>query len=130
MEEFAGSQKHFEKGVLLEGWRGRSIRVMQDKWIPNYHTNQVLHRTLDAEEDWSVCELLDGDGHGWDRGLVGVKFHREDAKAILRIPLSHRNIPDSIVWLPIKMGNTRSSRVTLLQGSWKVSWMEGWRVQA
>ena len=116
------------KNILKKGccWRvgdGRSIWVMQDKWIPNYHTNQVLHRTLDAEEDWSVCELLDGDGHGWDRGLVGVKFHREDAEAIL-------NIPDSIVWLPNKNGNTRLSRVTSLQGSWKVSWMEGWRVRA
>ena len=33
-----------------------------------------------------------------------MKFHREDAEAILRIPLSHRNIPDSIVWLPNKDG--------------------------
>ena len=49
-----------------------------------------------------MCELLDGDGHRWDRGLIGVKFHKEDAEAILRIPLSSRNIPDSIVWLPNK----------------------------
>ena len=97
------------KHILKKGccWRvgdGRSIRVMQDKWIPNYDANQVFHWPLDAEEDWPVSELMDGDGFGWDHGLIGVKFHREDAEAILCIPLSRRNIPDSIVWLPNKDG--------------------------
>lgn len=78
-------------------WRvgdGQSIRVMQDKWIPNYPTNQVLHLPLDAEVEWRVSELMDWAGHGWDWGLIGVKFHREDAEAILLIPLSRRNVPD------------------------------------
>ena len=26
-------------------------------------------------------------------------FHREDAKAICKIHLSHRRVPDSVVWL-------------------------------
>ena len=51
-----------------------------------------------------MSELMDGDGFGWDHGLIGVKFHREDAEAILCIPLSRRNIPNSIVWLPNKDG--------------------------
>lgn len=33
-----------------------------------------------------------------------MKFHREDAEAILRIPLSQSNIPNSLVWLPNKDG--------------------------
>ena len=33
-----------------------------------------------------------------------MKFHREDAEAILCIPLSRRNIPDSLMWLPNKDG--------------------------
>lgn len=46
-------------------WRvgdGRSIRVMHDKWIPNYPMNRVLHSPIDAEEDWRVSELMDWDG--------------------------------------------------------------------
>ena len=31
-------------------------------------------------------------------------FHREDAEAICRIPLSHRQVPDSLYWLHTKDG--------------------------
>ena len=36
--------------------------------------------------------------------MIGRKFHREDADAICRIPLSRRSIPDLLVWLPNKNG--------------------------
>ena len=36
--------------------------------------------------------------------IMGM-FHREDAKAICRIPLSQRNVPDSIYWLHNRSGN-------------------------
>jgi len=42
--------------------------------------------------------------HEWDRGIIEAKFHREDTKAILRIPLSRRHVPDAILWLPNKIG--------------------------
>jgi len=34
--------------------------------------------------------------------LIREMFSRDDAKAIIRIPLSKRDVPDSIVWLPNK----------------------------
>ncbi|KAK9998621.1 hypothetical protein SO802_018224 [Lithocarpus litseifolius] len=92
----SGGGKLAMRGRSIEGV-GRSIRVLHDKWIPNYPTNQVLHPPLEAEEDWRVSELMDWDGHGWDRGLIAGKFHRKDAMAILRIPLSRRTIPDLLV---------------------------------
>ena len=82
------AQNILNKGCCWSVGDGRSIRVMHDKWIPNHPTNQVLHPPLEAEEDWRVSELIDWDKHGWDRGLIGGKFHREDAEAIFRIPLS------------------------------------------
>ena len=36
--------------------------------------------------------------------IMGM-FHREDAKAICRIPLSQRNVPDSIYWLHNRSSN-------------------------
>ena len=42
--------------------------------------------------------------HEWDRGIIEAKFHREDTKAILHIPLSRWHVPDAILWLPNKIG--------------------------
>ena len=48
--------------------------------------------------------LIDETVHEWDRGLIRENFSRDDANAILRIPLSRRDVPDKIVWLPNKDG--------------------------
>ena len=48
--------------------------------------------------------LIDETVHEWDRGLIRENFSRDDADAILCIPLSRRDVPDKIVWLPNKDG--------------------------
>ena len=39
---------------------------------------------------WRVMELIDWTVGAWDRHLIETKFHKKDAEAILRIPLSRR----------------------------------------
>ena len=56
--------------ILRSGscWRvgnGESIKVLVDKWIPNYPSNRVLHLVHEGEEDWRVSDLIDSDLHGW-----------------------------------------------------------------
>ena len=49
------------------GWRvgnGESIKVLADKWIPNYPSNRVLHPVHEGEEVWRVLDLIDSDLHG------------------------------------------------------------------
>ena len=87
--------------VLKQGccWRvgdGSSIRVKQDKWIPNCPSNRVLYPALVEDEDWRVNELIDLDLNWWNRELIISRFHREDAEVICRIPLSHRQVSNSI----------------------------------
>lgn len=60
------AQPILTKGCCSRVGDGQSIQVMQDKWIPNYPTNQVLHSPLDAKVEWRVSELMDWAGHGWD----------------------------------------------------------------
>ena len=48
--------------------------------------------------------LIDETVHEWDRGLIRENFSRDDVDAILRIPLSRRDVPYKIVWLPNKDG--------------------------
>ena len=40
----------------------------------------------------------------WRSGLIAAKFHKDDVDAILRIPLSHRQAPDEMIWLRTKKG--------------------------
>ena len=87
--------------VLKQGscWRvgdGSSIRVKQDKWIPNHPSNRVLYPAVVEDEDWRVNELIDPDLNWWNKELILTRFHKEDAKAICKIPLSHRHVLDSI----------------------------------
>ena len=56
-------------------------------------------------------ELIDWNVGAWDRNLIETKFHKEDADAILRIPLSRRFMADSIFWLFNRDGDYSVSQV-------------------
>ena len=54
--------------ILRSGccWRvgnGESIDATNDKWIPNYPSNKLLHPVNDMEEGWKVLDLIDWDLH-------------------------------------------------------------------
>ena len=51
-----------------------------------------------------MSELIDTELHGWRRDTILEKFGAEEAAAICKIPLSQRNIVDSVVWLHTKNG--------------------------
>ena len=95
-------------------WRvgdGSSIKIKADRWIPNYPANRVLHSvSADVDvDDRFVSELIDQDLHWWKRDLMSTIFHRENVDAICRIPLSRRQVGDSIFWLHTRMVITLSN---------------------
>ena len=97
------------KPILLKGcyWRvgdGSNISVLNDRWIPNHPTNRVIHPPGDEEWEWRVSELIDPNLKWWRRELIAERFHKDDAEAILRIPLSHRHTLDVVVWQHNKQG--------------------------
>ena len=75
-----------------------------DSWIPNHPTHRVLHPPRVDEWEWRVSELIDWRVKDWDRELIATAFHKEDADAILRIPLSSRAVSDVLFWLHTKNG--------------------------
>ena len=91
------------KGCWKVG-NGLTIRVMQDKWIPNHPTNMVIHPSAQEEWEWRVSDLIDWRIHWWDRDLIESNFHWTNAEAILRIPLSRRHVCDSVLWMYNKNG--------------------------
>lgn len=98
------AQPILKKGCCWRVGDGSSIRVTCDKWITNYPTNRVVHLPVAVDSEWRVSDLIDRDLQWWNRGYIERNFHREDAAAIIRIPLSRRQIADSIFWLHNKNG--------------------------
>ena len=84
------TQPIFQKGCCWRVGNGVSIRMVKDRWIPNYPTNKVLHPPLDEEWEWRVANIIDWSTHDWNKELIAANFHRDDMEAILRIPLSRR----------------------------------------
>ena len=59
---------------------------------------------VEEEWEWRVSNLIDSSTNSWDREEVMTKFQRSNAEAILQIPLSRRQVPDTMFWLHTKSG--------------------------
>ena len=46
-----------------------------------------------------MADLINLDLHIWRTDKIMANFHREEAKAICQIPLSHRDVNVTIIWL-------------------------------
>lgn len=64
----------------------------------------MLHPSQNIDEEMMVSELIDLDSRWWDRGFILQNFNREDAEAVLLVPLSRRCISSSLFWIPNKSG--------------------------
>ena len=117
-----------------------SIRVLGDRWIPNYPTNKVLHPNHDLLGEMAVSDLINPEINVWRSEFIHSNFHQDDAEAICRIHLSRRQVADSIIWSYNNNGNfsvksayrvsrriqgedrARSSTDSAYTKIWKVFW--------
>ncbi|KAK9993463.1 hypothetical protein SO802_023166 [Lithocarpus litseifolius] len=89
--------------ILQSGhcWRvgnGASIHVLKDKWIPYFPTNKVLVPIHGNLGELMVCDLINPELNIWRYEDIRSIFHKDKADAICQIPLSRRNVADSIFW--------------------------------
>ena len=115
-------------------WRvgnGYSINAVKDRWLPNFLTNKVLNS---VQRDWGeplVAELINLELNIWKYEDIRAIFHRDEAEAICQIPLSRRNVPDSVFWLYNSKGlfSVKSAyhvaRRLLIDANWGGTSMEG-----
>ena len=57
---------------------------------------------MEEEWEWRVSDLIDWRTNCWDLKIVENKFQRANVDAILRIPLSHKQVTDEIFLLHTK----------------------------
>ena len=97
------------KSLLLEGlqWRignGRKVKAWDDKWL---QTQGVITRPflgVEFNPDLLVHALIDDSKEEWNAELIKLMFSAEAATEITKIPLSTRDIVDTLIWWPNKRG--------------------------
>lgn len=126
MEEHHAAKPILQRGSCWRVGNGAAIRILKDAWIPNHPSNKVLHPSQNIDEEMMVSELIDLDSRWWDRGFILQNFNREDAEAILRVPLSRRCISNSLFWIPNKSGEytVRSGYHVARQLAKELDWAE------
>ena len=104
--------KHvIELGRVWRVGNGRSIKICEDRWLPQVSNSRVIsHVTGPASDAW-VCDLIDQSSSTWKASLIDQTFLPHEVKMIKGIPLSLQGGSDKQVWLPSKSGafTTRSA---------------------
>ena len=88
-------------------WRvgdGRSINIYWDRWILEYPINKPFLSVREEEEEVWVSSLINQDLHVWRRDFFMTHFNREEGEAICHIPLSRRQVSNSVYWKHNKDG--------------------------
>lgn len=84
---------------MMEGsrWRignGQSVKVWQDKWLPNGEGFKFYGQTRGLREETLVCKLIDQDLYCWKMDLIDSYFDPIVGSHITSIPLSWRKPDD------------------------------------
>ena len=106
-------------------WRvddGLSINVYRDRWIPEYPTNKPFLSVRDEEEEEWVSRLINQDIHVWRRDFIMAHFNQYEGEAICNIPLSRRQVSDSIFWKHNKDG------IFTVKSAYKVAKAQLWKL--
>ena len=76
-----------------------SINALKDWWLPNFPTNKILNSVKENWDDLMVSNLINSELNIWKYEDIMTIFHKEEAEAICQIPLSWRNVSNTIFWL-------------------------------
>ena len=93
------AQPILQAGYCWSVGNGHSINAVKDRWLPNFPTNKVLNPIQGVRDELTVANLINPDLNIWKYKDIRAIFHTDEAEAICQIPLSRRNVSDSIFWL-------------------------------
>lgn len=80
----------------MEVGNREKVQIFKDNWIPKPMSfKPVFPSTLHKEAQ--VAEVI-GPENQWNEGLIRQHFSREDAKAMLKIPLPKEDKDDEVLW--------------------------------
>ncbi|XP_074328418.1 uncharacterized protein LOC141666327 [Apium graveolens] len=93
-----------EEGSRIKVGNGTSINIWNDPWIPETDNAYLTTSRLQELFNVTVSNLLKDEAKEWDRDLIHDLFNDEDARRILKIPLSMRYEDDLWFWTEDEKG--------------------------
>jgi len=96
------------QGLLREGllWRvgnGQSIKLWDDKWIPDSPHN-VLEPVRVLPREAIVADIINKEANWWDIPLIKCIFSEDTVNKICSIPINPRFHMDKLIWRGTKNG--------------------------
>lgn len=88
-----------ETGSIMKVGNGSSINIWGDPWIPEFGSTKVSTTTMQGLEGAKVNSLLRMNSKEWDFNMVRDIFNQDDARKILKIPLSYSDQEDKWMWI-------------------------------
>jgi hypothetical protein len=76
----------------------------KDRWIPSFSSHLVLSPVGGLGQEVTVSDLIDRERGCWNSNIIFENFLKEEAEAILNIPLSPNLPQDKIIWIGSKSG--------------------------
>jgi hypothetical protein len=92
------------KGSVWRVGIGKDIQIWGDKWLIGSNNHRIISTPPLNTSISHVKHLIDFDLKSWKTELVKELFLPQEATTILGIPLSFRNLADSLVWGATKQG--------------------------
>lgn len=122
------------KGVRWKIGSGQSIRLWNMSWLSRPDNFFIQTPVVDGFNDMVVSDIISPVTGQWDRVLIEGVFSADDAKAILRTPISPVGTADRLIWhhdrsgsYTVKSGYRLASKLVenaslMEEGHWKVLW--------
>uniref|UniRef100_A0A1J3E5Y1 Putative mitochondrial protein n=1 Tax=Noccaea caerulescens TaxID=107243 RepID=A0A1J3E5Y1_NOCCA len=92
------------KGLIKRVGSGDSISVWNDPWIPDSRPRSAICNGVNYYPHLRVSELIDRSTSTWNLPLLHQFFTATEIEAIIGIPISNANWPDSLGWAFTKTG--------------------------
>ena len=86
-----------QKGIVWRIGNRHSVRIKQDKWLPNQSNKTPISALPDLPQDAKVSALINPESREWKKEVVQSSLLPHEAAAILGIPISSRAPPDRII---------------------------------
>ncbi|KAL6183929.1 hypothetical protein ACLB2K_045339 [Fragaria x ananassa] len=93
-----GRDEVLKRGMRYRVGDGTKIGIWTDPWLPLPYHFKPYSPPMEGTEDWRVCDLIDSEYMDWIEPVIYDLFSKEEAKVILRIPLSMRRVQDKLFW--------------------------------
>ena len=81
------------KGIVWCIGNGQSVRIKQDKWLPNPSSRTPISAFLELPQDAKVSALINPESGEWKKEVVQSILLPHEVAAILGIPISSRAPP-------------------------------------